>query len=146
MAALRGSVQIIEDGVVGVVLMEDCDKAFIKAVNQRITNTLGELGFASKWALVVGKNRGANNVAIAIIIRLPDMLNCSLGLVGVVEVELVENGRTHLMPCELNIFPINICCNFLRVGIHSLEVKIGGLEQHGTILEDGVQDVGLDVI
>ncbi len=62
----------MEDGVVRIVSMEDRDKAFIQAVNQRITNALGELGFASKWAhcvhhmLVIGKHRGANNVAITI--------------------------------------------------------------------------------
>ena len=109
----------MEDGVIHVVLTEDCDKAFIKAVNQCITNALEELGFTSKWVhcdhhtLVIGKHRGANNVAIAINIRLPDMLNGSLGLVGVVGAELVENRRTHLMPCELDNFPINLCCDFL---------------------------------
>jgi hypothetical protein len=74
------------------------------------------------------------------------MFNDSLGLVGVVGAELVENSRTYLMPYKLDNFPINLCCNFLRVGICSLEVKVGGLEQHGTVLEDGGQDVGLDVI
>ena len=47
------------------------------------------------------------------------------------------------MPCKLGDFAINLRCNFLRIGIHSLEVKIGGLEQHGVVLEDRVQDVGL---
>jgi hypothetical protein len=74
------------------------------------------------------------------------MLNGSLGLVGVVGAELVENRRTHLMPCELDNFPIILRCDFLRVGIRSLEVKVGGLEQHGTVMEDRGQDVGLDVI
>ena len=62
----------MEDGMVCIVLTEDRDKAFIKAVNQRITNAPRELVFISKWAhcvhhtLVIGKHRGANNVAIAI--------------------------------------------------------------------------------
>jgi hypothetical protein len=151
-ALRRGGVQIMEDGVVRVVLMEDCNKVFIKAVNQCFTNALGELGFTSEWAhcvhhtLVIGKHKGAKNVAIAINIRLPDMLNGSLGLIGVVGAELVENRRTHLMPCELDNFPTNLRCDFLRVGIHSLKVKVRGLERHGTVLEDGGQDVGLDVI
>ena len=123
----------MEDGVIRVILTEDCDKAFIKAVNQRVTNALGELGFSSEWAhcahhtLVIGEYGGANNVAIAINIRLPDMLNGSLGLIRVVGAELVENRRTHLIPCKRDNFAIDLRCNFLRVGIHSLEVKIGGL-------------------
>ena len=142
----------MEDGVICVILMEDCDKAFIEAVNQRITNALGELGFSSKWAhcvhhtLVIGEYGGANNVSIAINVRLPDMLNGSLGLIQVVGAELVENRHTHLMSCKLDNFAINLRCNFLRVGICSLEVKIGGLEQRGAVLEDGGQDVGLDII
>ena len=71
-AALRGGVQVMEDDVVRVILAEDCNKAFIKVVNQCITNTLGELGFTSEWAhcvhhmLVIGEYGSANNVAIAI--------------------------------------------------------------------------------
>ena len=87
MAALRGGVQVMKDGVIHVILTEDRNKAFIQAVNQCITNALGELGFSVEWAhcvhhtLVIGKYGGANNVSIAINIRLPDMLNGSLGLV-----------------------------------------------------------------
>jgi hypothetical protein len=150
--ALRRGVQVMEDGVIRVISMEGCDKTFIEAVNQHITNALGELGFASKWAhcvhhtLVISKDGGANNVAIANNVRLPDMLNGSLGLIRVVGAELIENRGTHLMPCELDDFAINLRCNFLRVGICSLKVKIQGLEGHGAVLEDGGQDVGLDVI
>ena len=77
----------MEDGVIHIILTEDCDKTFIEAVNQHITNALGELGFSSKWAhcvhhtLVISKDGGANNVAIAINVRLPEMLNGSLGLI-----------------------------------------------------------------
>ena len=71
----------MEQGVVGIVMTEDCHEAFIEAVDQCIANALGELGFTSKWAhcvhhtLVVCKNRGANNVVITIDIQLLGMLD-----------------------------------------------------------------------
>ena len=85
--ALGGGVQVVEDGVIGVIPTEDRNKTFVEAVDQRITNALGELGFSREWAhcvhhtLVVRKDGGANNVAIAIYVRLPDMLDGSLGLI-----------------------------------------------------------------
>jgi hypothetical protein len=39
--ALRGGVQVMEDGLIPVILTDDRDKTFIQAVNQGITNALG---------------------------------------------------------------------------------------------------------
>ena len=101
----------MEDGLIRVILMEDCDKTIIEAVNQCITNALGELGFSSKWAhyvhhtLVVSKDGGANNVAIAINVRLPDMLDGSLGLIQVVGAELVKIEAHTWCHASLTISP-----------------------------------------
>ena len=48
-AVLRGGVQVMEDGVVCIILTEDRDKAFIEAVNQCITNALGRIAFIMCW-------------------------------------------------------------------------------------------------
>ena len=42
--ALGGGVQVVEDGVIRVIPTEDRNKTFVKAVDQRITNALGERG------------------------------------------------------------------------------------------------------
>ncbi len=87
--ALECGREVVEDGMVGVILLENTKEATIHSINKGIANAIEEPGIASKWAhsthhaVVMCKNRNANMISIPVNITLLDVVEGSLWLIGV---------------------------------------------------------------
>ncbi len=87
--ALECGREVVEDGMVGVILLENTKEVTIHSIDKGIANALGERGIVSKWAhsthhaLVIRKNRNANIFYILVNITLLDVVKGSLWLIGI---------------------------------------------------------------
>jgi hypothetical protein len=87
MAALKGTLQVVEDGVVGVIAAENRYEVLVQSINQGIAYALWESCFACKGAhsahhsLIVSKNRRANQIPLGIKVQLLYVFERGLRLV-----------------------------------------------------------------
>ncbi len=102
--ALMGSKHVVGLTVVGVVTMENGGKALVKTINKvvahgnRKANVLAEEAKCIHNPLVLHKDRGGDKGTIAILVGLMNMLQCSLGFVGIAGANIMEDRSTDFWP------------------------------------------------
>jgi hypothetical protein len=111
---LEGGIEIIKEGVISLILLENTEEAASHVINKSIANTLGEPLVACKTvhgthhALIICVHRNANMVAIPINVALLDMVEGGLRLVRVASANFVKDRGTDLMPSKLEDSPIDV--------------------------------------
>ncbi len=137
---LEGGGEIMEEGVMSIILLEYTEEAASHALNKSIANTLGEPLVAHKRAhgthhvLIICVNRNANMVAIPVNIALLDMVEGSMRLFPVASANLGKNRGTDLMPSKLEDFLIDLQTDIVGVGICGLQIEVRRAKEHGAIL------------
>jgi hypothetical protein len=136
--------EVMEDGMVGLILLENTKDATVHFINKGIADALGEHGVTSKWvhsahhALVIRKNRNANMIAFPVNITLLDVVKGSLWLIDVPSAYLGKHQGTDLMPHKLQDFPINLDAG---VCIRDIQIEIGCSKEHWGILLYDQKDI-----
>jgi hypothetical protein len=101
---LKGSREVVQHGMVGVILAKDALEVVRHPINKGVAHTLWEHLVASKGvycthhALVVGGHQDANLVSISICITLLDVVQGGLQLIGVAVADFSKDGCTNLVP------------------------------------------------
>jgi hypothetical protein len=127
---LEGGREIIEEGVISIILLEYTEEAASHAVNKSIANTLGEPLIACKrahgahHALIICVHRNSKMVAIPVDIALLDMVEGGLRLVRVASTNLGKDRGTDLMPSKLEDFLIDVQIDIVGVGICCLQIEV----------------------
>jgi hypothetical protein len=67
------------------------------------------------------------------------MVKRGMRLSGIARANLREDGGADLVPRQLQDLLLNIKRDVRRIGIRNLQIKVGCLEEHWTILEARVQ-------
>ena len=127
---LEGRREVMEEGVIGIILLEDTEETVIHAVDKSISKTLGEPLIACKRAhqahhvLVICVHRNTNMAAVPVKIVLLDMAKGSLGLVCVSSAIFGKNRGTDLMTSKLEDLVINLQIDLFGVSIRSLQIEV----------------------
>ncbi len=137
---LEGGGEIMEEGMISIILLEYTEEAASHAINKSIANTLGEPLVACKrahgahHALIICVHRNANMVAIPINMALLDMVKGGLRLVRVASANLCKDRGTDLMLSKLEDFPIDVQIDIIGVGICGLQIEVRCAKEHRAIL------------
>jgi hypothetical protein len=149
--ALECGGEVVEDGMVDVILLENTKEATVHSINKGIADTLGDHGITSKWAysthhvLAIHKNRNANMIAFPISITLLDVAEDSLWLIGVPSAYLDKHQGTDLVPCKLQDFPINLNADVVGVCICNIQIEIRRSKEHWGILLYNQEDIVMNL-
>jgi hypothetical protein len=81
-------------------------QTLVNAINELVADADGKTFITRErlhgihHALIIRKGWCADNISVGILIGLLDMLECRLGLIGILRANLIENGSTDLMPSD----------------------------------------------
>jgi hypothetical protein len=121
---LMGSKHVVGLTVAGVVTMENGGEALVnKTVNEVVTNGNGEANVHAEGVncihnpLVVHKDRGGDKGTVTILVGLPNMLKCSMRLVGVAGADFMKDGSADLQPSKLLDLLFNLEANLECVSV-----------------------------
>ncbi len=111
---LKDSREVVQHGMIRVVLVKDLLEMGRHHINKGIADTLWEHLVASKGvhcthhALVVGKHRYANLVPVTINVALFDVVKGGLRLIHVAIANFHINECTNLVPGQLQNLAVNL--------------------------------------
>jgi hypothetical protein len=135
--------------IVWVVLTVNGDEALIKPVDEVIADKHREACVFTKWVnsvhypLIVSKDRGNDKGTLTILLGLVNMLECSMGLVGVAQADLVKFRGADFWPSKLSDLPLNLYANLKCISIGQRQVEIQGLKKDGAVLHACGKDLKL---
>jgi hypothetical protein len=119
-----GSKHVVGLTVVRVITTENGGEALVKTINEvvaygnRKRNVLAEGANCAHNPLVVCKDRGGDEGAIAILVGLTNMLKCCMGLVRIAGANFMKDGSTDLWPSKLSDLAFNLQADLKCVGIY----------------------------